>query len=133
MAEVTSTLTQLVKAFKTHYKYSVSTKEEMSHILLLFYAVECGLKAKYLKEFNGTSTADFETLPVLKKYGHGHNLWQWAVELKIPNMGFKNDDKNRPISQMHERLRYGSYNETTVENVQKKFLKDIMVLLKKEL
>lgn len=134
MAEVTSTLTQLINAFKTHHKYSVApNNEDISHILLLFYAAECGLKAKYLKEYNGNSTVDFETLPLQKRHGHGHNLWQWVVELKLPNMGFKNDDKNRPISQMHERLRYGSFNATPIEKSQRKFLKDITTILKKEL
>ena len=131
MADVKSTLTQLIKAFKIHGNNSIASKEEISHLLLLFYAVECGLKAKYLKEFNGNSTSDFESL-LAKKYGHGHNIWQWVIELKMPNMGFKNDN-NRPISQMHERLRYGSYNETALEISQKNFLKSITAVLKKEL
>ncbi len=80
-----SSLTQLIDAYKKHHKHSkTENKEEISHYLLLFYAVECALKAQYLKKYTGKSTKDFITLPIGKQYGHGHDILKWIKELGIP-------------------------------------------------
>jgi hypothetical protein len=132
MADINSTLSQLIFAFKTHGKNS-RTKEDISHWLLLFYCVECGLKAKYLKGFNGLTTDDFESLPIKKKYGHGHDLSAWIKELKIPNVGYIDDKNNRPIVRMHERLRYGTFTSASLEQSQINFLKAMLNHLSKQL
>jgi hypothetical protein len=115
--EVISTVEQLKTAYRKHYKYSKVDKQDISHCLLLVYAVECGLKAQYLQDHNGKTTQDFTSLPVGRKYsndhkyGHGHSILDWVRELKIPaNIidTFKDDDK-RPLKQLHERLRYGVF------------------------
>ena len=132
MAEVVCTLSQMISAFKTHNKISNATPEEFSHTLLLFYAVECGLKAKYLKQFNGLKTTDFATLPVAKKYGYGHDIWEWVKMLKLPANGY-NDERSYPIVQMHERLRYGAFSKNVMGSKQVDFLKYLASILKKEL
>ncbi|WP_160715078.1 hypothetical protein [Chitinophaga solisilvae] len=131
MSVVKVTLTQLIGAFKKHYAFS-SKDDQISHLLILFYAVECGLKAKYLKKYNRLNTDDFETLPVNKKYGHGHDIYAWVKDLKIPALGYIDSRTNKPLVQMHERLRYGTYSAGT-ENLQVKFLRDLSLYLKKEL
>lgn len=134
MAEIISTVSQMVSAFKKHYKISspVGSTQEHSHLLLLFYAVECGLKAKYLREYNALNTSAFNALPVGKKYGHGHNIWEWVKALKLPDNGFM-DDKNVPILQMHEKLRYGTFSTGTIGNKQITFLKYLASILNKGL
>ena len=133
MAEVISTLTQLVNAFKRHSKFSETKQQENSHLLLLFYAVECGLKAKYLKDNKSLTTKDFINLPIAKKHGHGHDLWEWIKVLKLPKFAYHDDKNNRPIVQMHERLRYGAFSKADVEKEQIKFLKEIAHHLKNEI
>ena len=125
MAEVKSSLTQLISAYQKHYKYSkIGNKEEISHYLLLFYSVECGIKAQYLKDYNGKTTEDFINLPTRKQYGHGHDILKWLKELKIPALiGDYKDNESRPIIQLHERLRYGVFSP--------QFEKEQIVLLKK--
>ncbi len=130
--EINSTHTQLIGAFKKHHKFSQVEPEHISHYLLLFYAVECGLKAKYLKENGGNSTKDFETLPISKRHGYGHDIVEWQKLLRIPNFGYSDDSDERPIKQMHERLRYGAFNLSQKEKSQIKFLKDLATELKKQ-
>ena len=132
MADVNSSLTQLVGAYKKHLKFSqTDKKEEISHYLLLFYAVECALKAKYLKDKNSNSTEDFRLLG-LSKHGYGHNLLEWQKALKMPNFWYS-EDVNMPIVQMHERLRYGTFGNSQKEQDQVKFLKDLVQCFKNNL
>ena len=84
MPEVVSTKDQLKRAYKAHKKHSTTSNEDISHLLLLFYAVECGLKARYLWENKLSSTSDFETSNLNRKYGHGHDIFMWCKVLKIP-------------------------------------------------
>ena len=113
MKEVISTLTQLIDAYKKHHKHSkTENKEEISHYLLLFYAVECALKAQYLKDYNGKTTEDFVTLPTKQQYGYGHDILKWSKELKIPANVINFEEKPnapRPLIKLHERLRDGVF------------------------
>jgi len=127
--DVHSTVSQLTNAYKKHYRYSKEDKEEISHLLLLFYAVECGLKSFYLKERKLNNTSDLENDLKKGKHGYGHDIWEWHKLLKLPKQGYA-DEVNRPIVQMHQRLRYGCFSKTLKENEQIKFLKDIAFYLK---
>lgn len=104
---------ELINAFKTHARFA---KEEQtpSHKLLLFYSVECGLKAKLLKNssrFNTQYLTDGDLT---------HDLGHLIKEARLPPMGeemptnfqlknFKKDrDKeNYHISDAHQIWRYG--------------------------
>jgi hypothetical protein len=124
MADINSSISQLVGAFKKHYKNSTTTQEEISHWLLLFYAIECGLKAKYLRDKKLRDTADFESAG-LNKHGYGHHITEWQRQLKLPNFGYEDDKTLLPIVQMHERLRYGIFGSSAREKEQIKYLKDL--------
>ena len=128
--EVISKVTQLISAYNKHYKYSKIPQEQISHHLLLFYAVECGLKAEYLKTQGAQSTADFINSFPNNKYGHGHNILEWVKELKLPaSIGSFTDNNNPlPLIQLHERLRYGTFSSVK-EKDQIIILKNIAVAL----
>ena len=130
MADVVSRVTQLISAYQKHHKYSEIPQKQISHHLLLFYAVECGVKALYLEENNGQSTADFVNFFPNKKYGHEHSILDWVKELNIPAnivSGFT-DDHKLPLVQLHQRLRYGTFSPVLEKN-QIIFLKNIAVAL----
>lgn len=54
MAKIPSTDRELVRAWRNSLNVSKSDKRTNPHRLLLFYAIECGLKAAYLKQINKT-------------------------------------------------------------------------------
>jgi len=109
MADVHSTRTELEKASTEHFKVYNRAPAEPSHQLLLFYAVECGLKARYLARESLLSTSDFTSKLPGKKYGHGHKIMDWIAELSIPASALSQFavDAAEPILQLHEKLRYG--------------------------
>ena len=131
---VHSTLTQLTSAYKAHYKlYKTASPPEPSHLLLLFYAVECGLKAYYLQENRLLSTEDFES-PTMNKYGYGHKLAEWVQEVRMPASAISFvDDPNDPIENMHEKLRYGVSLSHLTQKKQVDFLQQVINQLKGKL
>ncbi|MGJ7207344.1 hypothetical protein [Morganella morganii] len=54
MAKIPFTDRELVRAWRNSLNVSKSDKRTNPHRLLLFYAIECGLKAAYLKQINKT-------------------------------------------------------------------------------
>lgn len=97
---------QLKSAFRKHKKLG-ETGSDISHYLLMFYAGECGLKSLYLDQERLRDTNDFE-VALGKKYGHSHDLQKWIDEIKIPKFSIKYKGRDDdPVSQIHERLRYG--------------------------
>ncbi|CAK6466145.1 hypothetical protein KLEPA_00111 (plasmid) [Klebsiella pneumoniae] len=54
MAKIPFTNRELVRAWRSSLDVSKSEKRTNPHRLLLFYAIECGLKATYLKQINKT-------------------------------------------------------------------------------
>jgi hypothetical protein len=100
---------QLRKAFQRHRQTGVTQAEGRN--LLLFYAVECGLKAAWLNrnKLRDTSAID----PVLKE--KGHDLIYWTKQLRLPavitngktNFRTRVDGTSRPLEAAHEVWRYG--------------------------
>jgi hypothetical protein len=84
----------LRKAFQRHRQPGLEQKQ--SRILLLFYAVECGLKAAWLARSNLQDTSAMEA----RFKDQGHDLRLWAKELRLP-AAIAN-------SRTHFRLRDGS-------------------------
>ena len=136
MSEVVSTISQLIKAYKAHKKYATVDKQDISHYLLLFYSLECGLKAHYLRSNYLHNTSQLkENFGSRNQYGHGHDLMEWAKALKLlklPNKGYV-DKPATPVEQMHQRLRYGVFGNTAYEKEQIKFLNQTLSLLKDKL
>ena len=54
MAKIPFTNRELVRAWRRSLDVSKSEQRTNPHRLLLFYAIECGLKATYLKQINKT-------------------------------------------------------------------------------
>ncbi|HCT29886.1 MAG TPA: hypothetical protein DIW31_03955 [Bacteroidales bacterium] len=118
---------ELRKAFETHhrlYNSKISTST-MSQKLLLFYAVECGLKYLILDENKKNSTRDFEKIietstgclvSELLKGTNGHDINRLLnilkYNLRIPPLPTKViDEKGKPISsepkELNQIWRYG--------------------------
>lgn len=64
---------------------------------------DTNVKTQYLKTQNAQSTADFINFFPNKKYGHEHNILEWAKELNMPaNIVSSFKDNNRfPLVQLH--------------------------------
>ncbi|MCU9676658.1 hypothetical protein MOI67_022535 [Escherichia coli] len=54
MAKIPFTNRELVRAWRSSLEVSKTDQRKNLHRLLLFYAIECGLKAAYLKQINKT-------------------------------------------------------------------------------
>ncbi len=71
----------LRQAFHRHHSAVQLTTETCSY-LLLFYAVECGLKSIWLKRKNLTGTDRIPDQTLLSK--DGHNFGVWIKEIRLP-------------------------------------------------
>ena len=103
-------ISHLENSFRRHNQNGLPTAE--SRKLLLFYAVECGLKALVLRGRKGRSTEDFKAGELRTS---GHDLQHWAKELKMPathfgrwtTFGIQGKVERLPASRAHEAWRYG--------------------------
>jgi len=103
--------TELRKAFFNHHRVS-NTGDEDSHRLLLFYGLECGLKAVYLRR-NGINKTNQISNNELQS---SHDLFLFIKELKLPaqtvgasppSFRLRRDGTALPIEKAHEVWRYG--------------------------
>ncbi|NER38235.1 MAG: hypothetical protein F6J93_30480 [Oscillatoria sp. SIO1A7] len=74
-------VSQLRQAFNAHL-VSAQRTQGISKRLLLFYAVECGLKSIFLRQRNLRTTNDIEDRTLLSE--DGHNLARWINEVGVP-------------------------------------------------
>jgi len=103
-------VSELYKAFNSHSRASAGG-DTASHLLLLFYAIECGLKSVYLRRLKLRTTGQI-TDPWLIG---SHDLARWVRELKLSaqiasvNTGFTlpRDNTRHPIELSHQAWRYG--------------------------
>lgn len=101
--------TELRNAFYSHLAHS--TQNTPAHLLLLFYAVECGAKSAYLRRNRLRTTSDISD-PRIKKT---HDLSLLAKELNLPaavmgsqiEIKLQRNGESLGISQAHEAWRYG--------------------------
>lgn len=110
--KVHATHSQLSGAFRKHYTVYLQEPLHTSHQLLLFYAIECGLKCVYLRSALVPPGVDTNSLSTVngKPYGHGHDLPSWVNILNIPAYvfhPFTQDDPEDPIQNVQEKLKYG--------------------------
>ena len=101
---------QLCKAFQRHRQPAVTQAEARG--LLLFYSVESGLKAAWLKRNTLRDTSFIET--GLKE--RGHDLMYWTKELRLPASIANHPLKFRlrqggsyGIEAAHQAWRYGAH------------------------
>ena len=80
--------------------------------LLLFYAVECGLKSVYLRRHRFRTTAQIQDLELQDK---GHDIARWVKELRLPASLLRasgefrliRDGARYGIEMAHQAWRYG--------------------------
>lgn len=131
-----STLSQLVGAYRRHLSSRNQINFQDSSNLLLFYAVECGLKARYLRLKRLNSTHDFRLIfGENKPYGHNHDLCKWFKEIKLSAQAIPEfiDNPSDPISNLHEKLRYGVNPNPTILSKQVNFLNGLANILKNKI
>ncbi len=102
---------ELKKAFNGHSK-NAEGGEDKSHYLLLFYAVESGLKSVYLREKRLNTTEKITDVNLLKS----HDLDLWVKELRLPafvtgqnqrpRFQLKRDKESHAVARAHEAWRY---------------------------
>lgn len=122
---------ELQKRFRMHGKVWEDGEKSgvtPSHYLLLFYANECMLKARFLEKNQLTTTRDFKTyFEGRGKYGYEHDLIGWIRELGEPPQASRFKLKQKDIKLAHQKFRYGK----KVSDEQKEFLKMLYTELKK--
>ncbi len=109
MPDVDAGFTELEQAFKSHSR-EAKKGNTPSHFLLLFYAVECGLKSEILQRRNvnrvGQMGKELET----------HDLYSLVEMLKFPvslanpsksSFRLRKSKSSRPIEHAHQAWRYG--------------------------
>ncbi len=105
---------QLKKSFMRYRSRSkIQPPEGAIEFLLLFYAAECGLKYRYLKYNQFTSTDKIRDQTLLSH--DGHNLHRWVKELRLPqnvtskrpDFRLKADKSTHDIAKAHQAWRYG--------------------------
>lgn len=144
---------ELRKAFEAHHrKYnSKNSNSTISEKLLLFYAVECGLKYLILDENQKNSTKDFEKIrepstgrlvSELLKGTSGHDinklLNMLRYSLKIPQLPTKvKDEKGKPIlsepKDFNQLWRYGIECEYEAECNIENMLLDAIKYIQKQI
>jgi hypothetical protein len=103
-------ISELRKSFRRHRRTDLP--QGPSRNLLLFYAVECGLKATWMDKTRLLNTDQID-LDLLKSYGH--DLMFWAKKLNVPatviqggqQFRSRNKKKQYDLRKAHEAWRYG--------------------------
>lgn len=124
MARIPAGTTELRSAFWQHVR-----KDPASGHLLLFYAVECGLKSVYLRR-NRLQRTD-QIPPELQE--KGHDLARWVKELRLPaaivqagvEFRLTRDGSRYRIEMAHQAWRYGVAMEEDDEAMLLEYLRNI--------
>lgn len=115
MSKINFNLSEMTRAWEENYQASEFSERTNAHRLLLFYAVETGLKALYMKKHNIKTTNDLE----LRRTVTGadiltHDINALLVEFGqtiLPSKMRMSDLSNSPryvqVPQINEMWRYG--------------------------
>lgn len=131
---------ELVNAWNTATAASKATKRNNAHRLLLFYAVECGLKAVYLKRHNKDPLDSQTAAPLAHDLNRILDLLNVAQVLRITPKQFTLPPLQKPLTQRNCRVgelnqvwRYGGMlaQPTDIEVEEK--LEAVQVWIAKEL
>jgi hypothetical protein len=109
---ITAGWSELRRAFRQHAR-TAKNDDSTSHYLLLFYAVECGLKSVYLRRWHppGGTMASISD----ERLRISHDLALWVKELRLPasiagtnsNFRLKRDRSSWSVDKAHQAWRYG--------------------------
>lgn len=128
---------ELRKAFRRHAQVAGNANNS-SHYLLLFYAVECGLKSVYLRRHK---LMKIENITDERLRSWGHDLRLWVKELRLsaqlagpsPSFHLKKDRTTVwQIKQAHQAWRYGALIDPKDEKILINWLKKINDWIQKE-
>jgi hypothetical protein len=128
---------ELKKAFNKHSSVA-SLNTGPSYFLLLFYAVECGVKSIYLTRNRLRTTEDISDLNLRGS----HDLAAWAKELRLPanltdgiprEIRLDRDGNNYQIGEAHQAWRYGIVLEAENEQSVIEWLKKIEAWIKENI
>jgi len=130
-------------AFHKHHSAVQETKAACSY-LLLFYAVECGLKSIWLKRNNLTGTDRIKNLTLLSKDGHNFGVWIKALRLpldvvgdisnlKLPSFSLHKDGSNWNMSEAHQAWRYGVRINSQDQNALVEWLEKVCTWIKENI
>lgn len=105
---------ELRKSFHAHIQVVLaqSNKSSSSH-LLMFYAVECGLKSIWLKRNKLIGTDRIQDQTLLTKDGHNFAIWIKELRVpptignKIPDFHLDRGGSSWDIGKAHQAWRYG--------------------------
>jgi hypothetical protein len=120
---------ELAKAFRQHISIAKDGTSP-SHNLLMFYAVECGLKSIYLQRNH------FKTIEQIpdESLQRSHDLARWVKELRLPasttgkTRGFhlqRDRSSSWQVDMAHQAWRYGVAVEVSDEKALVDWLKRI--------
>lgn len=126
---------QLRNAFKRHRQ--PAGPQAQGRNLLLFYAVECGLKAAWLTRNRLPDTSAIDS----QSKERGHDLLYWAKKLYLPatitngktSFHTKDDRTSRPLEVAHQAWRYGIDIEPADETALETWLEEVWQWSKGEL
>lgn len=133
-------VSELRQAFHTHSQSAAAEKiKHISAYLLLFYAVECGLKSTWLKQNRLQNTEQIPRQTPL--YEDGHNLDIWVKELKIsasqvsatPDFRLEKGGSSLNIGKAHQAWRYGIQIKAEDEKVLFEWLNSICKWIKENI
>jgi hypothetical protein len=131
---------ELQKAWREHRQAANVVSVTNSHRLLLFYSVECGLKAVFLKRYNYTRTDEWDNLKFIQ-----HNINRLLDELlagrtlKLPDniqmdaSDTEGDDRVVHNSKINEMWRYGGCCKQNQDSELEQKLVDILNWIETEL
>lgn len=108
MAELRASRREMERAFRQH-KTVANSGDGLSHKLLLFYAIECGLKAELMKR---SGVAEYHALPSDQQFGHdlreALRLLRVPATLKIGSTQTRQKDPQTvDAARLHQAWRYG--------------------------
>ncbi|NET56582.1 MAG: hypothetical protein F6K47_10550 [Symploca sp. SIO2E6] len=129
---------QLRQAFYAHLGVSQKT-QGMASNLLLFYAVECGIKSVWLRSNRLHTTNDISDQTLLSK--DGHNLDRWRKELRIaasqvsqaPHFRLSSGGSTLDVEKAHQAWRYGIRMDSQDEKVLVEWLENLCDWIKENI
>ena len=131
---------ELKNSFKEHYSIAnvaPPSKKKYSHKLLLFYAVECGLKVLIITKISGSTTKDIYNntkIGPLLNGKSGHNLvvmtkFLGISQFKFPGIDCKNGDV-AGCDSYNQLWRYGAECDSNKEDEVVKELEKLATYIK---
>jgi hypothetical protein len=141
-------LRELEKAFTTHWGIVQNNHNQCSSFyLILFYAVECGLKSIWLDNNDLRGTDEIEEQTLITK--DGHNFATWIKELglpativgkchepgypKIPSFRLSRGGSSLDIGKAHQAWRYGVNMKREDEKKLVEWLKKVCISLEERI